>query len=201
MPGNKSLKASDNTKLKEEIINDIQPKLQESFSVLKEDLLNDIHELIEKKTYKPNTEAPKGGSINFEEVMKAIKGNDGNMDLSKIGQLMASQPMPQNMPDMKDMSEGQIAFMKQQQQNQMLMTVLPAVLGQQQQHPLTALFQEMMQRNFLDTIVDASIQRKTIQNALAKKMGMEISSVDVGLMNPVVEATKNLGKQAVNNGQ
>lgn len=204
MTAKKKVVKDENSKIKEEIIKEIQPKLQESFSSLKKDLLFDIKELIEKKNLpepEKETTSPKS-SLDLSSVMNALSGKDGNMDMSKISSLMSQVPSSQPPMDLDNLSEGQIKFMQQEQQNKLLMMILPQILGQQQSNPMTDLFTQFMQRNFLETIVDSTLQRKIIQNSLMKKMGADISQVDLGLMKPVNDAVTKLSSEgAVSTGQ
>ena len=187
-----------NDKLKEEIISEIQPKMQESFSALKEDLLNDIKEYLEKKTPiekpdsgKPNLEnvAKQVPNIDVNAVLKGITDNQtGAMDISKLTELMNASKSPPP----AEMTPLQLKLHQEERMDNLLLQIIPHIF--QKQQPMNSMFMELMQRNFLESVADSDIQRKLVQKMMLKKLGIgeqELKNMESALK-PVHTAASGL---------
>lgn len=197
---------SDTDKLKEEILADLKPKLQKSFTTLKTDLLADIKELI-VKTHTPNTEktapAPAAPDMaGVQNILKSVLGKDAkDLDVKKLtGLLPAMQgaaggvQIPSNLNLTK---EDWFKIREQDRNSQLILTILPLVLGSQQ-GGMPPQFMDLMMRSFYENMVDSTAQRKALTMSMMRKLGTNLSDIPLGAMQPVQDA---LNKPAVAPGQ
>ena len=177
--------AIDPAELKEQIINEIKPKIQESFSSLKTDLLTDIKEEF-AKLHKPETEKQSnalGMPSAVEGLLSKLSGS-GDLNGLDLKSLLSSMPPPAPPPTHDMTKEEYFQQQKDQRNHQMLMTVLQLVLAPGNNSlggGSGAAFQELMMRNMIDSVMDGTIQRKVMTNAIIKRLGQEVPA-DLGLM-------------------
>lgn len=190
-------KPTDNNEdLKEQIINEIQPKIQESFSALKNDLIADIQEI--KKAvitnHKPQTETqdqtaalPDLGQV--EKLLKGVSG-DKNLDVGKIMQTVKGMGgMKSNLPTPSDLTKAEwMELRKQDNTQQMIMTIIPLLAGNQG-NALPEMFSQMMMRSFAESIVDNTVMRKGMNQYMSKRMGIDLlNDVNAGSLEPMRQA-------------
>ena len=190
-------KPTDNNEdLKEQIINEIQPKIQESFSALKNDLIADLQEI--KKAvitnHKPQTETqdqtaalPDLGQV--EKLLKGVSG-DKNLDVSKIMQTVKGMGgMKSNLPMPNDLTKAEwMELRKQDNTQQMIMTIIPLLAGNQG-NALPEMFSQMMMRSFAESIVDNTVMRKGMNQYMSKRMGIDLlNDVNAGSLEPMRQA-------------
>ena len=132
--------------LKESIINEIQPKIQESFSVLKTDVLADIKETL-VKLHKPNTETPAPATQaipatpapdmkGIQNVLKSVLGDKaGDLNVSDLSKLLpaAQGTAATQIPPGLELTKADYFKIRQQDQHmQLALTLIPLFLGQNQ---------------------------------------------------------------------
>lgn len=186
-------KAPDNTDaLKDKIIEEIRPKIQESFSELKNDIIADIQEI--KKAvisqHKPQTEKPTLpiDSKEINDILKSVSGDKG-ADVSKI--LAAIKPMQTSLGDLpSDLTKAEYMQIRQQDQTQqMLMTILPLLLTNN--NPMPEMFSQLMMRSFAESIIDNTTMRKQMNDYMSRKIGADLVKTDLGSLNPLANAMRS----------
>ena len=184
--------------LKDQIISELNPKMESAFNEMKKDLLADIKEEIKKtksiQEHKPEQATPSTiPNMDVGTIMKSLTGSNGEIDIKKLTGLMEASKPP---VDPSQMNEQQMKFYQQERNDRLLLQILPQILGSfNQQNPMTPLFMEMMQRNFLASVADADAQRRMVQQAMMKRIGGEMAdlNLDTGAMSPVHAANAALG--------
>ena len=171
--------------IKSEIVQELKADLKEHIITLREDLRAD---LAERPAPAPApVQAPAVGP-DISGIMDMLKG--GNLDMSKITQLMGNMQSAPRLDekgqpiDMSKLTEGQIEFMKMEQQNKMLMTFLPLLFGNTAGGGNQVLT-EMMNRIFLEKINSSLYMDKMIIQNMAKNMGIKETPPDTGLTTPI----------------
>ena len=175
--------------VQKKVVDNLKPELNKKIESLRSDILADFKEMIEKS----NVPQPKvDTNQNLGSIMSMLK--DGNVDLSKISQLISQ---PQNIMgsngqpiDIDKLSEGQLKWMQFQQQNQMMMTVLPLILGQQTQR--NPMINEMMNRIFLEKINSSIYMDKAMLQGMIKMMGSNMQVPQTNLTTPVSDAISGM---------
>ncbi len=193
----KKIETENYDKLKKSLISDIvaelKPQLQEHIMNIKNDIQNDMAEnrIIQKpppimpktENISPGNNMPNG----FSDILNQLKS--GDIDMTKISGLiggMQNQQIPTGpggQPlDWDKLSDGQIKYMTQQNQNQMITTLLPLLIGNQSQgNPMIT---EMMNRIFLEKINSSLYMDKMMIGGMIKKFGGEMPP-ETGLTSPV----------------
>ena len=164
------------------VVNVLKPELQKEIQALRLDITNDLREQIDKIQSSPaivpsNTTptVPNTSTPDLSSIMTMLK--DGNLDMTKISQLINQVPnhslvSTNGQPmDMSKLTDGQIEFIKMEQQNKMIMTFLPLLL--QNQGGTSGLMGEVMQRLLMDKINAGIHMEKMIVNKMVKDMGGE----------------------------
>lgn len=187
-------KSNEKENLKEEIIKEIQPLLQSSFSELKKDLISDIKEEIAKR-HMPQKEASGVPDSLTNLLTKISKEDTGGIDIQNL--IKAIPPPPPPSIDMN--KEEYLSFQRENRMHQLIMTALPLLLQSQGGGMGGQVFQELLMRNMMDSMLDSTIQRKVLTQAITKKLGQDIPK-DLGLAgNSIRQAADQQSKQAVNN--
>lgn len=152
------------SKIVSQVVEQLKPEISKKIDTLRDDLLADVNEKI-KKTSVAQPSLANGADVSG--LLNSLKG--GNLDLGDIGKMMGNMA-PQMPPmDPSKMDPDKYAeIMKSQQQNQMLMMILPKLFESQTQSPLLG---EMMQRFFMENMMDGMNQRKAFTTFAMKLAG------------------------------
>lgn len=190
-----------------EIVNQIvkllKPELDHKIESLRSDLNADFEERIAKiKIPAPSVATPgnvtPGNGFNMDGIMKALQGKDGGIDMNAISSMMQNQqasPMTNkdgSLIDIKELSAGQIEFMKMQRQDKMIMTFMPLLMGQmnQQGNPM---INEMMNRLFMEKISSSLYMDRAMMQGMVKmfsggKMPEGFAGMQQNLSTPINDA-------------
>ena len=183
-------------KLKNEItkqvIDALKPELSKHIENLRSDILSDFKELPVQKVPVPTPQIPSGtpaaGTPDLSGIVNML--NSGNLDMGKISQMiggMTSQPMTQanGQPlDMAKLTPGQLDYMKSQEQNKMIATILPLLIGQGGGQ--NTMITEMMNRIFLEKINSSLYMDKAMLQMMVKNSGIAMPS-PTGLTDPITQ--------------
>jgi len=189
--------------LKEEIVNELEGKMQAGFEEMRKDLLADLKEEIKKtktvQEHKPEqaTPAPAGlpAGLDVGAVIKGLQDDKGGMDIGKLTGLMeATKPQI----DPSNMNEQQLKMYNAERTDRLLMQIIPSLL-QQNTNPMNSMFQELMMRNFMENMSSADLQRKIVERAMLKNMGMNIQDLglDKGANAPIHVANAKLSQTPI----
>lgn len=184
------------------VIGKLKPEMDLKLASIKNDLLIDVKEQIDKLSIKPNIESPVSSSPDISKIIESVtKG--GDIDMSKISSLMGNMNPASPIDTSKLPAEKQMEMMKMQQQNQLMMMILPKLFEQPSQSPFMA---EMMQRFFMENISDGMMQRKAFTNFAMKLAGdpalaNQYAQMQSNVSSPITDALTKapLGKGDGNN--
>jgi len=163
------------------ISNDIEIKMAE----VKSDIIISMKEIIENmeksKVPTPNVNQPNMGQPNVDiaKIMKMLSGKDGeSFDMSKVAALMnqvQTPPMTNNNGkpiDMADMTPGQVEYMKMQNQQQMITTILPMLLQSQSgdgDSMLGKMANNMLMKNLQSANISSDLYNKHLNKMMFKE--------------------------------
>ena len=193
-PKPKKSKKKEQPSIVQQVVDELKPELKNHIENLRADILADVKEMTKKNTIPaPNT------SLDVNSLVSQLK--DGNLDLSSITS-MIPQATPMAAP--KDLSpEQQMEYMKMQNQNQMMVTLLPHLLKMITPQE-NGFLNQMMTRIFAEQMSSVAINQRAQSMMIAKMAGSpellnQINQNYNALSKPLDNA---LDKQPVaNNGQ
>ncbi len=183
------------------VISQLKTQLDQKIESLRADINSDVQEQIKKVNVPtPDMGGQTGnGGFDVSKIMSGLK--DGNLDMGSIGKMMGqANQMPQM--DMSKMTvEQQIEMQKMNNQNSLMMMILPELVKTNSGgSPMMA---EMMQRFFMENMMEGMNQRKATTQFMLKMVGdpklmQNYQNSQNNLMTPITDAI-NKSPAGVNN--
>lgn len=182
-----------------QVVDQLKPEIKTAMDNLRADLHADMEEKLKKmKVTPPQVNQPQAPppQMDLSKIMGMIQGQNGQIDMNAISSMMSQ--MPSSPPiDVDKLSEGQMAWMKSEQQNKMIMTILPLLFQQQQGNPMMA---EMMNRIFMEKISSSLHMDKVMMNAMVKGWGGQqmpdgFTNMQSNLVTPIHDAVSKAATQ------
>ena len=200
MAAKKKETKSEVSEIVKNVVAELKPALNEKMESLRADINADVEEKLKRIQIPQPQVAPPGGGMDLQGLVKSLSGSNG-IDMSAISKMMGSMPM--QAPPGVDMSkltpEQHFEMMKSNQQNQLMMVILPELLKSNQ--GASPLMGEMMQRFFMENMLDGMNQRKAFTTFAMKLAGdpklMEAyQNQQNNIVKPITDAI-SISKQAV----
>ena len=172
--------------VKKEIVDELKQEFKEAIKIMREDILADVHEKLQKtKIDQPTVSNPTAaamGGINPDMIKNLMSTMGATDDQKKEFEKMFDK-IPKStlaglggvaagaggIVDMDKLSDGQLRYLTQQNQQTMLTSFLPMLLqGQGNQNPL---MNEIMMRMMMDKFSTSMFMEKAMMSQMAKVMG------------------------------
>lgn len=189
------------------VIDFLKPEIDKKLESFKTDILTDVKEQISKikiptpQIAAPGATGPAAPGVDINGLLSQLQ--NGNLDMGSIGKMLGGMQPQIPMDQMKDMdSKEKMEFYKMQQQNQLMMIVLPELLKSGSgQNPFMA---EMMNRFMMSNITDFMMQKKAFTSHMLKSMGdpnaaNQYNQIQENLTGPIQNALGNMGNQGNDN--
>jgi len=203
-----------------EVVDIIKIELDKKLGSIKNDIVSDIKEMNQRqKVPEPNIESSSPISppplpqqpFDIAGMIKKLSGKDGSVSANQLQSMISGAqqqiqtPAPNNGKpiDMKDLTAGQVEYMKMQNQQNMMMTMMTSVLPLLMQPQQSSTITEMMSRVFMEKINSSITMDKLMVTSMQKllmgnmKTVTDHATATDNLMTPITDA---LSKTAVNNG-
>ena len=160
------------------VVDQLKPQLKSHIESLRQDLLADVKEHFAAPAPAPApvpvpavqqaAPNPMGGLNGLSGLLKQLGGQNGQIDMSQIGNLI--NQIPQGAPPNIDaMSDKQLEYLKGQQMTQLLSGLLPSLVQQSQGNPM---LNELMSRLFLEKMGVSMYMDRAMIQMMIKSMGM-----------------------------